>query len=311
MLSLKARKRKKVISFFMRLVTLIKPGDLSLFQIKIIRNIVSIASYRRSRVTNNTIEKIKIDKLDLYHVKPNELSDEKKILFFHGGGFFIGNFKIYRNYVSFLAEVVCREIIFVDYKLSPESKYPIQLEQAKLAYSFILEKFQGSHVILAGDSAGGNLALSLFLAVREEKITKPVGIFCVSPWVNPTAQLSEYPDSFCESDVLIGPFIKRAKETGSGPLSYLYCNELDKIDPLISPLFGDFRNAPPIMIQYVEKEMLSIQIEQFLKRLKKKKITVLTKVWKDLWHDFQLETDLSETRKSFVLFKHFLDELPT
>ena len=247
----------------------------------------------------------------MYHVKPNELSDEKKILFFHGGGFFIGNFKIYRNYVSFLAEVVGREIIFVDYKLSPESKYPIQLEQAKLAYSFILEKFQGSHVILAGDSAGGNLALSLFLAVREEKITKPVGIFCVSPWVNPTAQLSEYPDSFCESDVLIGPFIKRAKETGSGPLSYLYCNELDKIDPLISPLFGDFRNAPPIMIQYVEKEMLSIQIEQFLKRLKKKKITVLTKVWKDLWHDFQLETDLSETRKSFVLFKHFLDELPT
>ena len=151
MLSLKARKRKKVISFFMRLVTLIKPGDLSLFQIKIIRNLVSIASHRRSRVTNNTIEKIKIDKLDLYHVKPNELSDEKKILFFHGGGFFIGNFKIYRNYVSFLAEVVGREIIFIDYKLSPESKYPIQLEQAKLAYSFILEKFQGSHVILAGD----------------------------------------------------------------------------------------------------------------------------------------------------------------
>ena len=62
MLSLKARKRKKVISFFMRLVTLIKPGDLSLFQIKIIRNLVSIASHRRSRVTNNTIQKIKIDK---------------------------------------------------------------------------------------------------------------------------------------------------------------------------------------------------------------------------------------------------------
>ena len=82
MLSIKARKRKKVISFFMRLVTLIKPGDLSLFQIKIIRNLVSIASHRRSRVTNNTIEKIKIDKLDLYHVKPNELSDKKKSCFF-------------------------------------------------------------------------------------------------------------------------------------------------------------------------------------------------------------------------------------
>ena len=123
--------------------------------------------------------------------------------------------------------------------------------------------------------------------------------------------MAEYPDSFCESDVLIGPFIKRAKETGSGPLSYLYCNDSDQINALISPLFGDFHNSPPIMIQYSEKEVLSIQIENFLKRLKKQKVQVQKIVWKDLWHDFQLETDLIETKKSFALFKDFLDELPS
>ena len=310
MISKKAKNRKKVISFLMRFVTLIKPGSLTPFQIKIIRKLVSIASHRRSSVKKNVIEKIKLDQLDLYRIIPNKISDEKKILFFHGGGFFIGNFNIYRNYVSFLAEVISREIIFVDYELGPESKYPSQLEQAKKAYSFILEKCNGSHIILAGDSAGGNLALSLYLALEKEKFTKPLAIFCVSPWVNPTALLAEYPDSFCESDVLIGPFIKRAKETGSGPLSYLYCNESDQNNVLISPLFGDFRNSPPIMIQYAEKEMLSIQIEQFLKRLKKQRVSVQSIVWKDLWHDFQLETDLIETHRSFALFKEFLDEQP-
>ena len=295
----------------MRLVALTKPGSLSLFQIKIIRKLVAFASNRRSGVNKVIEEKIKLDQLDLYRIIPNKISDEKKILFFHGGGFFIGNFKIYRNYVSFLAEVISREIIFVEYNLAPESKYPSQLEQAKKAYSFILEKCNTSHIILAGDSAGGNLALALMLVLKKDRSKKPKGIFCISPWVNPTALLAEYPDSFCESDVLIGPFIKRAKETGSGPLSYVYCNESDQSNALISPLFGDFRDSPPIMIQYAENEMLSIQIEQFLKRLKKQKVRVQTIVWKDLWHDFQLETDLIETHRSFALFKDFLDELPS
>ena len=295
----------------MRLVTLVKPGSLSHFQIKIIRQLVLIASYRRLSFNNTTFEKIKLDQLDLYRIKPKKLSDTKKILFFHGGGFFVGNFKIYKNYVSFLAEVLGREIIFVEYKLSPESKYPSQLEDAEKAYSFLLRNEENPNIILAGDSAGGNLALALLLALKRDKSKKPKGIFCISPWVDPTAIMAEYPDSCCQSDVLIGPFIKRAKETGSGPLSYLYCNASDKSSPFISPLFGDFKNSPPIMIQYAENEMLSIQIEQFLKKLKKQRVKVVTKIWKDLWHDFQLETDLIETRKSFALFKDFLDELPT
>ena len=295
----------------MRLVILVKPGSLSHFQIKIIRQLVLIASYRRLSFNNATFEKIKLDQLDIYRIKPKKLSDTKKILFFHGGGFFVGNFKIYKNYVSFLAEVLGREIVFVEYKLSPEAKYPSQLEDANKAYSFLLGKEENPNIILAGDSAGGNLALALLLAIKRDKSKKPKGIFCISPWVNPTAIMAEYPDSCCQSDVLIGPFIKRAKETGSGPLSYLYCNASDKSSPFISPLFGDFKNSPPFMIQYAENEMLSIQIEQFLKKLKKQRVKVVTKIWKDLWHDFQLETDLIETRKSFALFRDFLDDLST
>ena len=311
MISKKARNRKKVISFAMRLVTLINPGSLSHFQIKIMRMLVLFASYRRSSVNNVVVKKIFLERLKLYRIIPKKIFDTKKILFFHGGGFFVGNFKIYRSYVSFLAEVLGREIVFVEYKLGPESKYPSQLEDAKKAYSFLLGKEEKSNIVLAGDSAGGNLALALMLALKKDKSKKPKGIFCISPWVDPTALMAEYPDSCYQTDVLIGPFIKRAKETGSGPLSYLYCNESDHKSPFISPLFGDFQNSPPIMIQYAENEMLSIQIRQFLKRLKRQRVTVLTKTWKGLWHDFQLETDLIETRRSFLLFKDFLDELRT
>ena len=231
MISRKARNRKKVISFVMRLVVLIKPGSLSHFQIKIMRLLVLFASFRRANVNNVVVKKISLDQLELYRIIPNKISDKVKILFFHGGGFFVGNFKIYRSYASFLAEILGREIIFVEYKLSPESKYPSQLEDAKKAYSFLLGKKEKSNIILAGDSAGGNLALALFLALKKDKSKKPKGIFCISPWVYPTAIMAEYPDSCCQSDVLIGPFIKRAKETGSGPLSYLYCNPSDHKNP--------------------------------------------------------------------------------
>ena len=131
MISRKARNRKKIISFVMRLVALIKPGSLSNFQIKIMRLLVLFASFRRANVNNVVVKKISLDGLELYRIIPNKISDKVKILFFHGGGFFVGNFKIYRSYASSLAEILGREIIFVEYKLSPESKYPSQLEDAK------------------------------------------------------------------------------------------------------------------------------------------------------------------------------------
>ena len=93
MISKKARNRKKVISFIMRLVTLIKPGSLSNFQIKIIRKLVSIASYRRPSVNKNVVEKIKLDKLNLYRIIPNKIIDKKKNLVFSWGWFFHWQFQ--------------------------------------------------------------------------------------------------------------------------------------------------------------------------------------------------------------------------
>ena len=77
---------------------------------------------------------------------------------------------------------------------------------------------------------------------------------------------------------------------GFWSIVYLYCNASDKSSPFISPLFGDFKNSP-LMIQYAENEMLSSRLNVF-KKIKKAKVKVVTKIWKDLWHDFQLETDL-------------------
>ena len=88
MISRKARNRKKLISFFMRLVALIKPGSLSLFQIKIIRKLVAFASHRRSGVNKVIEEKITLDQLELYRIKPNKLLDEKKNLVFPWRWFF-------------------------------------------------------------------------------------------------------------------------------------------------------------------------------------------------------------------------------
>ena len=99
MISRKAKNRKKVISFVMRLVAFIKPGSLSHFQIKIMRLLVLFASFRRANVNNVVVKKISLDQLELYRIIPNKISDKVKILFFHGGGFFVGNFKIYLSLI--------------------------------------------------------------------------------------------------------------------------------------------------------------------------------------------------------------------
>ena len=84
MISRKARNRKKLISFFMRLVALLKPGSLSPFQIKIIRKLVLIASHRRLSVKNVILEKITLDQLELYRIKPKKILDKKKSCFSMG-----------------------------------------------------------------------------------------------------------------------------------------------------------------------------------------------------------------------------------
>ena len=309
MISKEAQKRKKLIFQIMRLVVFINPAKLSLFQIKLIRYLIFIFSFRRPKIKDVSWAKVSLKKLTLYKILPVKIIDKKMILFFHGGGFFLGNFGIYRNYVALLAKLTQREIYYVEYRLGPEFRFPCQLKDALTAYKYLLkERVKAQSVVLAGDSAGGNLALTLFLKIKKENLPRPNGIFVISPWTNPNLPTSEYSDDLCEKDALIGPFIKRAKEKNSYPLSKYFVDDSSKENPFISPLYGDFTEAPPVNIQYSEDEVLSTQIKVFIKQLKKFNVLVVAKAWKGMWHDFQLETDLPETRKSFLGFKSFLDK---
>ena len=104
------------------------------------------------------------------------------------------------------------------------------------------------------DSAGGNLALTLFLKIKKESLPKPAGIFVISPWVDPNIEVTEYSDELCEKDALIGPFIKKAKKKKLDRLSKYFVNDTDiKKDPFISPIYGNFKEAPPLMVQYSKR----------------------------------------------------------
>ena len=311
MISKKAKKRKSLIFRLMGLLIFINPAKITFFQLKFLRYAIFIASFRRPKIKYVSWFRISLNNISLFIIRPKNISDKKTIIFFHGGGFFVGSFGIYRQYVALLAKLTQREIYFVEYRLGPENKFPCQLEDATEAYKYLLKKKGSSkNIILAGDSAGGNLALTLFLKIKNESLPKPAGIFVVSPWVDPNLEVTEYSDFFCERDALIGPFIKKAKKKKLERLSKYFVNDTDiKKDPFISPIYGNFKEAPPLMVQYAEEEVFSPQIKLFINKLKKHDVSVFVKCWKNMWHDFQLETDLPETKESFLEFKYFLDNI--
>ena len=311
MISKEAKKRKALIFQLMGFLVLINPAKITFFQLKFLRYAVFIASFRRPAISGVSWFKVYLKKISLFVISPKKISSKKTIMFFHGGGFFVGSFGIYRKYVALLAKLTEREIYYVEYRLGPENRFPCQLEDAMDAYKYLLKKKGSSKkIILSGDSAGGNLALTLFLKIKKESLPKPAGIFVISPWVDPNLAVTEYSDDLCERDALIGPFIKKAKKKKLERLSKYFVNDTNsKKDPFISPIYGDFTEAPPLMVQYSEEEVFAPQIKLFIKKLKKHDVSVFVKCWKNMWHDFQLETDLPETKESFLEFKYFLDKI--
>ncbi len=311
MISKAAIKRRALIFQLMGFLVFINPAKLTFFQIKLLRFAVFMASFRRPKISEVSWFRVYLKKISLFVIRPKKISDKKIIIFFHGGGFFVGSFGIYRKYVALLAKLTAREICYVEYRLGPENKFPCQLEDAMDAYKYVLKKTECSkNIFLSGDSAGGNLALTLFLKIKKESLPEPAGIFVISPWVDPNLEVTEYLDHLCERDALLGPFIKKAKKKKLERLSKYFVNDTNSNkDPFISPTYGDFTGAPPLMVQYSEEEVFAPQIKLFINKLKKKDVSIFVKCWKNMWHDFQLETDLPETKESFLEFKYFLDKL--
>lgn len=203
------------------------------------------------------------------------------ILYCHGGGYSTGSRLYARTLTTKLAETTSMDVLAFDYRLAPEHPYPAACEDAMKAWDYLMLLGYGARdVIVAGDSAGGNLALSLVLKLKKEQRLLPRGLVLLSPWTDLTASGKTYTTRALVDPVLDADYLRKMTEN--------YAAGRELTDPLISPLFGDFEGFPPTYIQVGDNEMLLSDSTMLHKKLVAANVSAKIDVFKGMWHVFQM-----------------------
>ncbi len=224
----------------------------------------------------------KIDDIDAEWVSVNRAHMKKYILLHcHGGGYSTGSRIYARTLTSKLAESTSMDVLCFDYRLAPEHPYPAATEDAMKVWDYLMLLGYGSRdVILTGDSAGGNLALSLTLKLKQEGRLLPRGLILMSPWTDLTSSGQSF-ESKAELDpVLNKAYIDRMVEA--------YAGGQELKNPLISPLFGNFDGFPPTYIQVGENEILLSDSERLHQAFADANVSVRMDTYPGMWHVFQM-----------------------
>lgn len=168
------------------------------------------------------------------------------ILYLHGGAYVVGSARTGANLAVPLARRTGVRAISLDYRLAPENPFPAAVDDALAAYRELIET--GQRVVLAGDSAGGGLALATLLAARRAGVPMPAGVVLFSPWTDLTLSGASM-DGRSEAD----PLFTRAHMAES---TALYLGDADPQDELASPVLADLTGLPPLLIQVGTAEVL-------------------------------------------------------
>ena len=206
---------------------------------------------------------------------------DRVILYCHGGGYSTGSAVYARTITSRLAEGTSMDVFCFNYRLAPEHPWPAALEDGLKAWDRLMFLGYGAkNVIVAGDSAGGNLALCLTLKLKEEGRILPDGLVLLSPWTDLTASGKSYQSREAVDPILNREYLERMTDN--------YAAGQDLKDPYISPLFGDPAGFPPVYIQVGDNEMLLSDSTSLYKKLRKADVSAGIDVYKGMWHVFQM-----------------------
>ena len=203
------------------------------------------------------------------------------ILYCHGGGYSTGSRVYARTLTTKLAMSTSMDVLSFDYRLAPEHPYPAATEDAMKVWNYLMLLGYGARdVILAGDSAGGNLALSLALQLKAQKRLLPRGLILMSPWTDLTASGQSHETKAAIDPVLNAGYL--AEMTGN------YAAKEKLNDPFISPLFGDYEGFPPVYIQVGENEVLLDDSVMLYRKLLHANVSVRLDRFPGMWHVFQM-----------------------
>jgi epsilon-lactone hydrolase len=204
------------------------------------------------------------------------------ILFLHGGGYCSGSLDSHRHIITEAGRSAASRTLALDYRLAPEHPFPAALDDALAGYRFLLDQdIAPSRIAIAGDSAGGGLAVATMVALRDAGMPLPACAWCISPWID----LEAVGDSMT-SKAAIDPMISKPYVL---ELASAYLGDADPRTALAAPLYADLAGLPPMLIQVGAAETLLDDAVRLAARAGAADVAVTLEVWPEMihvWHIF-------------------------
>lgn len=219
--------------------------------------------------------------------------DDRAVLYFHGGGFQIGSTTSHRELMANISAAAGCRVLGVDYRRAPEHPFPAALADADAAYEWLLAQgFVSARIVLAGDSAGANLALGAMLSLRDAGRPLPAAAVLLSPWTDLTASGESYETRADADPIHQRPMIVAMARSYLGGAA-------DARDPRASPLFADLHGLPPLLIQVGDRETVLSDSTRLAEKARAAGVEVELKVWAGMIHVFQqFPGELAEAREA-------------
>jgi len=203
------------------------------------------------------------------------------IMFLHGGGYISGSLDSHRHMVAQAGREARARTLALGYRLAPEHPFPAALEDAIAGYRFLLSQgLEPKHIAVAGESAGGGLAIATLVSVRDAGLALPACTWCSSPWVD----LEASGDSMT-TKAPVDPLIQKPY---SLELAAAYLNGADPRTPLASPIYAELKGLPPMLIQVGSAETLLDDAVRLARVAGAADVRVTLEVWPDMIHAWHL-----------------------
>ncbi len=265
------------------------------FSVEKFRKDIDKMSVRMKLPKNVKAEQINISNINAEWIIPENAVKNKVLLYIHGGGFISGSCLTHRMHVSKFANGTHLKSLVFDYRLAPENPFPAALDDCIEVYSWLLKKgYEPKNIVVGGESAGGTLTLSLLLALKKQSIDFPKAAFSISPVT----------DLRCMADSFTYNAAKDVAPMGSWTLwTKYYIADNDPKNPLLSPLFGNYKGLPPLFICVGTHEIHLNDCENVAKVAKENGVDVTLRRWEKMIHAFPILSPL------FPEAKHAMTEI--
>jgi acetyl esterase/lipase len=210
-----------------------------------------------------------------------EADPARVIMYLHGGGYTAGSLKSHRHMVAQAGREARSRTIALEYRLAPEHPFPAAVEDAVAGYRFLLSRgFSANHIAIAGDSAGGGLAVALLVSLRDAGAPLPACAWCISPWVD-----LEGTGRSMTAKAAVDPMVQQPYLV---ELAAAYLGGADSRSPLAAPLYADLKGLPPMLIQVGSAETLLDDAVRLAGAAGTADVRVRLEVWPDMIHVWQL-----------------------